>query len=82
MRDLKEHLSSYLDRVERGESIRVTDRGVPKLMLVPLPSTGRLQQGIEEGWITPAKRSGFVPGRRYAGRGLSNDVLAADRDEE
>jgi prevent-host-death family protein len=27
IRELKQHLSEYVDRVERGEVIRITDRG-------------------------------------------------------
>ena len=58
VRELKQHLSGYLDRAERGEVITVTERGRPKAMLVPLPGGGdQLAAGVEEGWITPAKAS-------------------------
>jgi prevent-host-death family protein len=36
VRELRQHASRYLARVARGESIRVTDRGRPVAMLVPL----------------------------------------------
>ncbi len=36
MRELKAHISRYLDRAESGEMIEVTDRGRPKAILGPL----------------------------------------------
>ncbi len=55
VRELKQHLSEYLDRARRGEVIRVTDRGVPKAVLGPLPGRLRIEDGIAEGWIRPAR---------------------------
>ena len=40
VRELKQHLSDYLDRAERGQIITITERGRPKVMLVPLPGGG------------------------------------------
>jgi prevent-host-death family protein len=57
VRELKQHLSDYLDRAERGQTITITERGRPKVLLVPLPGGGdRLADGISEGWITPAAK--------------------------
>jgi prevent-host-death family protein len=33
VRTLKQHVSEYLERAARGETIRVTDRGQPKAIL-------------------------------------------------
>lgn len=52
VRELKQRLSEYLDRAEKGESIRVTDRGRPKAILGPVPGRARIEQGIAEGWLT------------------------------
>jgi len=81
VRDLKQRLSEFLDRAERGEVIRVTDRGRPKALLVPLPGRGRLEQGIAEGWVTSGTGGPLppVPRQRSALRTL--DVLAEDREE-
>ena len=38
VRELRQHLSRYLRRVERGETFEVTERGQPVALLVPLPS--------------------------------------------
>jgi prevent-host-death family protein len=81
VRDLKQHLSDYLDRAARGESIRVTDRGVPKVLIGPLLDLGQLDHGIEEGWVRPALRAGLTPTRRYRATRRSIDVLAEDRGE-
>ncbi|HSH11026.1 MAG TPA: type II toxin-antitoxin system prevent-host-death family antitoxin, partial [Ilumatobacter sp.] len=49
VRELKQHLSEYLARAERGEVIRVTDRGRPKALLMPVPGGDPLQRGVDEG---------------------------------
>lgn len=36
VRELRQHASRYLERVARGESIEVTDRGRPVARLVPV----------------------------------------------
>jgi prevent-host-death family protein len=52
VRELKAHLSQYVDRAAAGEVIRVTERGVPRAVLMPLPAGDRVAQGLAEGWIT------------------------------
>lgn len=51
IRDLKAHLSEYVDRASRGEVVRVTDRGVPRAVLMPLPASDNVERGLVEGWI-------------------------------
>ena len=58
IRELKAHLSEYVRRAEAGEHIVVTDRGKPVAQLSALDDRSALERGIEEGWITPARRSG------------------------
>jgi prevent-host-death family protein len=81
IRELKQHLSEYLDRAERGEVLRVTHRGRPKAVLGPVPGRARIEDGIREGWITASTGSplGPVPRAKASARVL--DVLAADRGE-
>jgi prevent-host-death family protein len=80
VRELKQRLSEYLDRAERGELVRVTDRGRPKALLGPLPGRGRVEQGLAEGWITPGSGSlGSV--RRWRSERRVLDALAEDRGE-
>jgi prevent-host-death family protein len=81
IRELKQHLSEYLDRVERGEVIRVTDRGRPKAMLSPVPGRGAVDRGVEEGWITPGLGGPLPPVRPATSTRTIADVLAEDRGE-
>jgi prevent-host-death family protein len=82
VRELKQRLSAYLERAARGETIRVTDRGVPRAILGPIPGAARLEEGVEKGWITPPRSSG-APARlrRAAATRRVDDVLAEDRGE-
>ena len=57
VRELRQNASRYLERVKRGESIQVTDRGVPVAMLTPVAAErkSRYQEMLEQGLITPGK---------------------------
>jgi prevent-host-death family protein len=81
IRELKQHLSEYLDRAERGEVLRVTDRGKPKAVLGPVPGRARIEDGIRAGWITPGTSSPLGPARRSTASRRVLDVLAEDRGE-
>jgi prevent-host-death family protein len=81
VRELKQHLSEYLDRAERGELVRVTDRGRPKALLGPLPGRARVEEGIAEGWITPGSGAGLTAVRRWRGRTPVLEALAEDRGQ-
>ena len=81
VRELKAKLSEYLRRAENGEVLTVTERGRPKAVIGPLPGL-RIEQGIAEGWITPASRPGpLKPIRGWKSSRRVLDVLAEDRDE-
>ena len=81
VRELKQRLSEYLDRAERGELLRVTDRGRPKALLGPLPGRARVEQGVAEGWITAGSAASLRPVRRVKSSGRVLDALAEDRGE-
>jgi prevent-host-death family protein len=79
IRELKKHLSEYVERVSRGEHLRVTLRGQPVAELRPLPGVNRMTEGIRDGWITPStttppSRVRAVPSERSIA-----DVLNEDR---
>ena len=59
MRELRQNASKYLDRVKRGESIEVTERGVPIAVLGPVPEekVSVVDRLIAEGRMTPAKHN-------------------------
>lgn len=83
VRELKQHLATYLGLAARGQAITITERGRPKVMLVPLPgSVDRLQEGIEEGWLTPAQHPGsLAPAKRSSASTRVADVIDLDRGE-
>jgi prevent-host-death family protein len=81
VRELKQRLSEYLDRAERGELVRVTDRGRPKALLGPLPGRARVEEGVAEGWITPRSGASLGAVRRSKAKRTVLDVLGEDRGE-
>jgi len=83
VRELKQRLSELLERAARGESIRVTDRGVPKAILGPVPGSVRLDEGVAKGWITAPEDRKTQPARVRRARASAriDDVLADDRGE-
>jgi prevent-host-death family protein len=62
VRELRNHLSRYLDRVRDGDELVVTDRGHAIARVVPVGSVRVLDQLIAEGVVTPARQKrGRVP---------------------
>jgi prevent-host-death family protein len=58
VRDLRENLSSYLDRVEAGDEVIVTERGrTVARILAPETDEALHERLIRQGTITPAKRA-------------------------
>jgi prevent-host-death family protein len=58
VRELRQNLSVYLRRVEKGETLDVTEHGrlVARLAPAPAPETSHLDRLIAEGRATPASR--------------------------
>jgi len=81
VRDLKNNLSRYLDRVQRGEEVIVTDRGRPVARLAALEHpTDRLAEMIASGVVRPAKRATRrAPKRRITPTGSVSDLVADQR---
>lgn len=56
VRELRQNLSVYLRRIDRGERFEVTDRGKPVALLLPLPTAlSPLERLIAEGRARPPK---------------------------
>jgi len=81
VRDLKNNLSRYLDRVQDGEEVIVTDRGKPVARLSSLDhSTDRLAELIAAGVVRPARRAARrPPTRRIEPKGSVSDLVADQR---
>jgi prevent-host-death family protein len=56
IRELRENLRSYLERVKSGEELLVTERGKPIARIMPEGKTSRRDELIARGTLTPAKR--------------------------
>lgn len=88
VRELRQNLSVYLDRVKEGETLEVTEHGRPVAQLGPrlAKPVSIIDQMIAEGRITPAtfdhrkiKLPAAIPDP--GGRTLS-EILQEMRDEE
>lgn len=80
IRELKARLSEYVAKAAAGEHIVVTDRGKPVAQLAGLDDRSTLERGIEEGWITPARRSGGLePITPWPSNLSTAEVLDEDR---
>jgi prevent-host-death family protein len=82
-RKLRLELPRQLGRVRNGETIEITERGVPVARLVPLPGRASiLDRMIAEGRVRPATRSlRDLPPPLEASYSLT-DVLIQMREEE
>lgn len=79
IRELRDNLSRYVDRVRQGDEVTVTDHGRAVARIVPLEAPRRIDQLIAEGLIAPARRSKRpAPRRRVVAAGPVS-ALAADQ---
>ena len=80
VRELRDHLSRYLERVKAGEELTVTDRGRPIARLVPVGGTNTLDQLIAEGLVAPAaSRRRARPRTRVSAAGPVSELVAEQR---
>lgn len=56
IRELRAHLSRYIEQVHDGEDIIVTDRGVPIARIVPMNGERKIDRLIAAGLVEPAPR--------------------------
>lgn len=80
IRDLRDHLSRYLERVQAGEELTVTDRGRPVARLVPVDSENTFDRLVAEGLVVPATTRGRRrPRTRVTAAGPVSDLVAEQR---
>lgn len=81
VRDLKNNLSRYLDRVKRGEDVIVTEHGRPVARLSSLDhASDRLAELIASGQVRPAKSAArHRPARRVPSSAPVSDLVADQR---
>jgi prevent-host-death family protein len=72
VREIRQNLSVYLDRVKAGEALEITERGQPVAVLAPLPErSSAIQRLVAEGRATApsASRSTLGPPLHIRPRG-------------
>ena len=81
IRELRQHASHYLSRVQGGESLEITDRGRPVARLVPIRGNS-WEELIEWGRVTVPTHAGDVADEEPSDYGMdASGRLAAMRDE-
>lgn len=82
VRELRQYLSRYLDRVKAGESLVVTEHGREVARLVPLRSNAYAEVAARFGAYVPSERLQEVAGRLRpigAPAGTTDAFLAESR---
>jgi prevent-host-death family protein len=79
IRELRDHLSKYLEAVQAGNDIVVTDRGRPIARVVPMNGERTLDRLIREGRVTPAKTRKRTLPAPIKTKGTVSDLVAEQR---
>ncbi len=82
VRELRQNLSRYLRRVEKGETLKVLSRGRPAALLTPLPENATaLDRLIAAGKAIPARGdlATLPPPLKRRGRMTLSEALAEQR---
>jgi len=89
VRELRQNLSVFLERVKAGERLEVTEHGRPVALLVPLPpATDALARWIAEGRVRAATADLAETLERYPplpcapGERTLSEILREMRDDE
>jgi prevent-host-death family protein len=79
VRELRNHLSRYLDQVREGTEIVVTDRGRAVARVLPVGGERILDRLIAEGVVTPARRPKRRAARPIKAKGTVSDLVGDQR---
>lgn len=79
VRELRDNLSRYLERVRAGEEVVVTDRGRAIARVSPVGTERALDRLISEGIVTPATRPKGRSGQPTKAKGTASDLVADQR---
>lgn len=85
IRELRQHASRFLQLVRAGHTVRITDRGRPVALLVPIPDSGGVDSLVESGRARPARGDVLdlgAPPPPAKGASLPSDTLAEARRRE
>lgn len=81
VRELRDQLRRWLDVVEDGHEVTITERGKPVARLIGVSSPSQLERLIADGVVTPAKRGRRLDRghRKVKARGTVSDLVAGQR---
>jgi prevent-host-death family protein len=80
IRELRAHLSRYVEHVKAGEQIVVTEHGTPVARLMPLNGERKIDRLIREGVVVPARsRTGWLPEKLIPVEGSVSEILIDQR---
>jgi prevent-host-death family protein len=79
VRELRNNLSRYLDRVRDGDEVVVTDRGRAIARVIPVGSERVLDRLIAEGIVTPARQAKQRASEPIKTKGGVSDLVTDQR---
>lgn len=80
IRELRNHLSRYLDRVRSGEELVVTVRGTAIARILPMNQPRPFDRLVRDGLIEPAPAATRKrPQQRARAKGTVSDLVADQR---
>jgi prevent-host-death family protein len=79
VRELRDHLSRYLDQVRDGTEVVVTDRGQAIARVVPVGPEGILDRLVAEGLVTRARRAKRRIIKPIRTKGTVSDLVGEQR---
>lgn len=79
VRELRDNLSRYLERVRAGDEVVVTDRGRAIARVLPVGAERALDRLIAAGVVSPAPHPKRRAGRTIKAKGTVSDLVADQR---
>ena len=79
VRELRNHLSRYLDQVRHGEEFVVTERGQAIARVVPTGRGRAIDRLVRDGVVTPAKQRDRRRPKPIVAAGTVSDLVVEQR---
>ncbi len=79
IREIRDHLSRYLDRVQAGEEVVITDRGRAIARVSPMSGERTIDRLIREGLVVPTKKPKRPAPRPIKVAGTVSDLVGEQR---
>ena len=79
VRELRNNLSHYLERVQAGDEVVITDRRQAIARVLPLSGERTLDRLIADGLVTPARQPKRASSRPLKAAGTVSDLVAEQR---